>query len=69
MIDCLLACFVACWGVWEFEMEMELEREMEMGMGMGMEMEAGLSYLRSSLDTSKGRAGVGWSYLRSGWAQ
>ena len=58
MIDCLLACFVACWGVWELEMEMEVETEMEMEMvmGMGMEMEAGLSYLRSSLDTSKGRA-------------
>ena len=36
---------------------MEMEVETEMGMGMGMEMEAGLSYLRSSLDTSKGRAG------------
>ena len=48
MIDCLLACFVACWGVWELEMEMEVETEMEMEMemGMGMEMEAGWSYLR-----------------------
>ena len=61
MIDCLLTCFVACCGVWELEMEMEVETEtemeMEMEMGMGMEMEAGWSYLRSSLDTSKGRAG------------
>ena len=57
MIDRLLACFVACWGVWELEMEMEVETEMEMEMGMGMEMEAGWSYLRSSLDTLKGRAG------------
>ena len=57
MIDCLLACFVACWGVWELEMEVETEMEMEMEMGMGMEMEAGWSYLRSSLDTLKGRAG------------
>jgi len=39
------------------EMEVETEMEMEMEMGMGMEMEAGWSYLRSSLDTSKGRAG------------
>ena len=57
MIDCLLACFVACWGVWELEMEMEVETKMEMEMGMGMEMEAGWSYPRISLDTSKGRAG------------
>ena len=57
MIDCLPACFVACWGVWELEMETEVETEMEMEMGMGMEMEAGWSYLRSSLDTLKGRAG------------
>ena len=57
MTDCLLACFVACWGVWERGMEMEVETEMEMEMGMGMEMEAGWSYLRSSLDTLKGRAG------------
>ena len=59
MIDCLSSCFVVCWGVWELEMEMEVETEMEMEMemGMGMEMEAGWSYLRSSLDTLKGRAG------------
>ena len=57
MIDCLLAWFEACWGVWELEMEMEVETEMEMEMGMGMEMEAGWSYLRSSLDTLKGWAG------------
>ena len=57
MIDCLLACFVACWGVWELEMEVETEMEMETEMGMGMEMEAGWSYLRSSLDTLKGWAG------------
>ena len=50
-------------------MEMEVETEMEMEMGMGMEMEASLSYLRNSLDTSKGRAGAGRSYRRSGWAQ
>ena len=59
MIECLFACFVACWGVWELDMEMAVETdiEMEMEMGMGMEMEAGWSCLRSSLDTSKGRAG------------
>ena len=57
MTDCLLSCFIACWGVWELEMEMEVETEMEMEMGMGMGMEAGLSYLSGSLDTSTGRAG------------
>ena len=41
----------------EMEVETETEMEMEMEMVMGMETEAGWSYLRSSLDTSKGQAG------------
>ena len=65
----MFACLLASYLVGGLEMEMEVETEMEMEMGMGMEMEASLSYLRSWLDTSKGRAGAGWSYLRSGWAQ